>query len=71
MPRRVVPIWLRPRRVSPAVSSSRWYGMIMWALADTRRPDRSTPRARSSSISSVRTFGSITTPLPITHFLPG
>src|SRR4051794_38593041 len=71
MPRRVVPIWLRPSRASPAVSSSRWYGMIMCALALTRRPLRSTPRLRSSSISSVRTFGSITTPLPITHFLPG
>src|SRR5262249_34575607 len=28
-------------------------------------------RRRSSSSSSVRTFGSITTPLPITHSLPG
>src|SRR3954451_2538174 len=71
MPRRVVPIWLARSRVSPAVSSSRWYGMIMCALADTRRPDRSTPRARRPSISSVSTFGSMTTPLPITHFLPG
>src|SRR4051794_40788948 len=45
--------------------------MIMCALALTRRPLRSTPRPRRPSISSVRTFGSITTPLPITHFLPG
>src|SRR4051794_33434956 len=45
--------------------------MIMWALALTRMPERSTPRARRPSSSAVRTFGSITTPLPITHFLPG
>ena len=71
MPRRVVPIWSLPSFVSPAWSSSMWYGMIRCALALIRRPERSTPFARRPSSSSVRTFGSITTPLPIAHSLPG
>ena len=71
MPRRVVPICSLPRRASPAWSSSMWYGMIRCALALIRRPERSTPFARRSSSSPVRTFGSITTPLPIAHFMPG
>ena len=70
MPRRVVPIWSLPSFVSPAWSSSMWYGMIRCALALIFRPERSTPLARRSSSSSVRTFGSITTPLPIAHGLP-
>src|SRR5829696_4221016 len=45
--------------------------MIRWALALTLRPERSMPFARRSSSSSVSTFGSITTPLPIAHGLPG
>src|SRR2546423_4904626 len=45
--------------------------MIRWALAEIRSPCGSTPRRRSASISSVRTRGSMTTPLPITHVLPG
>ena len=71
MPRRVVPIWSLPSFVSPAWSSSMWYGMIRCALALIFRPDRSIPLARRSSSSSVSTFGSITTPLPIAHGLPG
>src|SRR5215207_6141201 len=71
MPRRVVPIWSFPSLVSPAWSRSMWYGMIRCAFALIRRPERSTPLARRSSSSSVRTFGSITTPLPIAHSLPG
>src|SRR3954447_11891630 len=45
--------------------------MIRCALAETFRPLTSMPRVRRLSISSVRTFGSITTLLPITHVLPG
>src|SRR6476620_9188021 len=44
--------------------------MIRCALALMRRPPMSTPRRRSSSISSVSTPGSMTTPLPITHSVP-
>src|SRR5919197_872837 len=44
--------------------------MIRCALAEMRKPPMSTPRRRSSSSSSVRTRGSITTPLPITHSVP-
>src|SRR5215216_5885809 len=45
--------------------------MIRCALALTFRPERSMPFARRSSSSSVSTLGSITTPLPIAHGLPG
>src|SRR5579884_1342622 len=45
--------------------------MIRCALAEIRSALVSTPRRRSSSSSSVSTRGSITTPLPITHGLPG
>ena len=45
--------------------------MIRCALAEIFRPLRVDLRRRSSSSSSVSTFGSITTPLPITHSLPG
>src|SRR5215218_5665900 len=45
--------------------------MIRCALALIFRPERSMPFARRSSSSSVSTFGSITTPLPIAHGLPG
>src|SRR5919107_6272319 len=45
--------------------------MIRWALADSFRPLMSIALARSPSISSQSTFGSTTTPLPITHSLPG
>src|SRR3954467_12726243 len=48
-----------------------WYGMIRCALALIRRPERSMPLALRPSSSSLRTFGSITTPLPIAHSLPG
>ena len=71
MPRRVVPIWSLPSCASPAWSSSLWYGMIRCALAEMRRPLRSIRRRDSSSISSVSTFGSTTTPLPIAHSFPG
>src|SRR5690606_30182341 len=47
--------------------------MITWAPSETTsRSSRSCrPRARISSISSQRTAGSTTTPLPITQALPG
>ncbi len=45
--------------------------MIRCALAEMRSPLTSTRRARSASSSSISTFGSITTPLPITQRLPG
>ena len=45
--------------------------MIRCAFAEIFSPLVSTRRLRSSSSSSVSTFGSITTPLPITHGLPG
>src|SRR3954471_14422863 len=45
--------------------------MIRCALALSLRPLTSTPRARRSSISAVRTAGSTTTPLPMTHVRPG
>src|ERR1700732_2656205 len=45
--------------------------MIRCALAEIFSPPTSTLRLRSASSSSVSTFGSITTPLPITHSLPG
>ena len=56
MPRRVVPIWKLPSLVSPAWSSSRWYGMIRCALAEMRRPLMSTPRREARSTSSVSTL---------------
>ena len=71
IPRRVVPICSRPSFVSPAVSSSRWYGMIRWAFALTRRPLVSMPRDFRPSISSVSTRGSTTVPLPMMQILPG
>src|ERR1700735_3555273 len=45
--------------------------MIRCALAEIRSPLTSTRRARSASSSSISTFGSITTPFPITQRLPG
>ena len=45
--------------------------MIRCALAEMRSPLTSTRLARSASSSSISTFGSITTPLPITQRLPG
>src|ERR1700722_5495580 len=45
--------------------------MIRCALAEILSAVVSTRRRRSSSSSSPRTLGSITTPLPITHSLPG
>ena len=71
MPRLVVPISSLPSLASPAVSSITWYGMIRCALAEILRPPESMPRRRSPSSSSISTAGSITTPLPITHVLPG
>jgi hypothetical protein len=44
--------------------------MIMCALAEIRRFDTVTPRRFSASISSVRIFGSMTTPLPIAQSVP-
>src|SRR5262249_51380054 len=46
-------------------------GMIRCAFAEILRPVVSTLRRRSSASSSVSTFGSITTPFPITQRLPG
>src|SRR5688500_3644151 len=43
--------------------------MIRWALAEIRRLETPIPRRRRPSISSSRTFGSRTTPLPITQIL--
>ena len=45
--------------------------MIRCALAEMRRPLTSMRRARSPSSSEMSTFGSMTTPLPMTHVLPG
>ena len=45
--------------------------MIRCAFAEIFSPLVSTRRLRSSSSSSVSTFGSITTPLPITQGFPG
>src|SRR5919201_5768285 len=45
--------------------------MIRCALALIRSPLASMPLARRPSISSVSTRGSTTTPLPMTHSLPG
>ena len=66
MPRPVVPILALPRYRSVTLSSARWYGVIRWAFAETSSLEQSTPRAARPSISSSRTCGSITTPLPIT-----
>ena len=51
MPRRVVPIEKRPRRISAAPSSITWYGMIRCALPDSFSPSSETPRSSSPSIS--------------------
>jgi hypothetical protein len=45
--------------------------MIRCASADSSRRDVSTPRSASPSISVSSTFGSTTTPLPITGMQPG
>ena len=42
----------------------------MWALAEIRRLAAGTPRRFRPSISSVRIFGSMTTPLPIAQSVP-
>src|ERR1700749_3257563 len=66
MPRPVVPSLALPRKPSLTLSSARWYGMIRCALALIRSRSQLTPRASRASISSNSTFGSMTTPLPIT-----
>ena len=71
MPRRVVPIEKRPRRISAAPSSITWYGMIRCALPDSFSPSSETPRSSSPSISFTRAPGSTTVPLPITQVVPG
>ena len=71
MPRRVVPISLDPSRRSLAPSRSRWYGMIRCALHEISRRCVVRPSASSRSISSSSTFGSMTTPLPMTGVMCG
>ena len=66
MPRPVVPILALPRNRSLTLSRARWCGMIRCALAETSSRSQLTPRASRPSISSKSTFGSMTTPLPIT-----
>ena len=44
----------------------------MWARSETiSRPSTSIPASASSSISVNNACGSMTTPLPMTHFRPG
>ena len=45
MPRPVVPIWRLPRKRSVTLSIVRWYCVMTWAFALTRRRETSTPRA--------------------------
>src|SRR5262249_53471461 len=71
MPRFVVPSLFLPRYRSVTRSSSWWYGMIRCALPDSRNKPVSTPFDPSMSISSSRTAGSTTTPLPITGVTHG
>ena len=66
MPRRVVPMRLLPRRLSLAPSRSRWYGMMMCAFMEMRRRSQPMPSSASMAISSSRTLGSTTQPLPMT-----
>ena len=66
MPRPVVPILAFPRNRSLTLSRARWCGMIRCALAETSSFSQLTPRLSRPSISSKSTFGSMTTPLPIT-----
>ena len=72
IPRRVVPIWSRPRRRSRAPSSATCHGMIRCAFPETNsRPSVSCPRDSRSSSSEIRTAGSTTQPAPIAERLPG
>ncbi len=71
MPRRVVPIEKRPRRISDAPSSITWYGMIRCALPLIRSVSSDTPRSSSASISSQSAPASTTVPLPMMQRVPG
>ena len=72
MPRSVVPILRAPRSSSESASSARWCGRIRCARSESSRLSPiSTPSAASSSISFSSATGSTTTPLPITHRIPG
>ncbi len=71
MPFLVVPIFWRPRYRSITASSFLWYGMMRWALDEILSRVGSTPRLVSISISSSRTFGSITQPEAITGVQSG
>ncbi len=67
MPRLVVPSLALPSRRSMSMSSSRWYGMIRWALPDIfTRANGSRPLASSPSSSPSSTCGSTTTPSAMT-----
>jgi hypothetical protein len=71
IPRPVVPIRDEPRYRSTTLSSARWCGMIRCASVEISSFDVSTPRAASPSTSLSSTFGSTTTPFPITGTQPG
>ena len=70
MPRRVVPICRLPSRRSDAWSIATCHGMIRCAFPDSATIDVSTPRSISRSISSTKTCGSTTQPVPITEVVP-
>jgi len=70
IPRFVVPIWSRPRRLSLAESIATCHGMIRCALPERRTVSVEIPRASRSSSSSTKTPGSTTSPAPSTHSLP-
>ena len=72
MPRPVVPIRVAAFDCSRALSSSRCSERISVVFSAMRRFSgvTVTPCAASRSISSIKAWGSSTTPLPITDSLP-
>src|SRR4051794_24657485 len=66
MPRLVVPSLFLPSDRSKSRSSSRWYGMIRWALPESLMRPGSRPSCSSWSTSSRNEAGSSTTPSAMT-----
>ena len=71
MPRPVVPMRRLPAKRSLTLSSVRWYGAMMCALALMSGGATCTSRLTSSSSSAASTPRSMTTPLPMTQVQSG
>ena len=61
-----MPIFDFPKNRSETLSIVRWYGVIKCALVEILSFEVLIPRSFNPLISSSKTAGSITTPLPIT-----